>query len=238
MIADLTFSMSCCYNIRMYTGHKVLILSLALSAMLPSAMLPSAIIVPVNFALFAQDGGSFTLPPELHRPQYGEAPRFPEDYWIGELGRGDAGEEAYQFARRFVEDLAGGGQAPAHIEAALESLEGLETRNVRIGGGRIEADGSVSFLVRFLGREEALTGEICLRRREQEPGVEVSEISETPEVSETSEVSETPETSERPGVSETSAWYVDDLILDQRRPLGESRYGPGSEDLTPYERFF
>jgi hypothetical protein len=211
---DLTFSMPCCYNIRMYTGDKVLVLSLALSVMLPSAMLPSVIIVPASFALFAQDGGSFTLPPELHRPQYGEAPRFPEDYWIGELGRGDAGEEAYQFARRFLEELAGGGQAPAHIKAAFESLEGLEIRNVRIGGGRIEADGSVSFLVRFLGREEALTGEIFLRKREQEPETEASET------------------------SETSAWYADDLILDQRRPLGESRYGPASADLTPYERFF
>ncbi|MDR2144680.1 MAG: hypothetical protein LBP29_09970 [Treponema sp.] len=186
-------------------GHKVLVLGLAAS---------------LNFALFAQDEGSFTLPAEIHRPQYGEVPRFPEDYWIGELGRGRAGEEAYQFARRFVEDLAGGNseQTPEHIKDSLESLEGFEIRNVRIGGGRIEADGSVSFLVRFLGREEAVTGELFLREREQEP--------------EDAEASEDAET------SVTSVWYPDDLILDQPRPLGESLYGPGNMDLTPYQRFF
>jgi hypothetical protein len=179
----------------MYTGYKVLVLGLALS---------------VGVHLFAQDGGSFTLPPELHRPQYGEAPRFPRDYWIGELGRGDAGEEAYRFALGFVEGLAGGGseQTPEHIKASLEALEGFEIRNVRIGGGRIEADGSVSFLVRFLGREEAVTGELFFRQEQD------------------------------PEDAEGSVWYPDDLILDQRRPLGESRYGPENVDLTPYERFF
>lgn len=174
--------------------HKVLVLSLALS---------------VNAVIFAQNQSSFTLPAEIHRPQYGEAPRFPEDYWIGRLGRGDAGEEAYRFALRFVEELARGGQAPEHMKASLESLDGLEIRSVRIGGGRIEADGSVSFLVRFLGREDAVTGELFLRR--EEPDAEDAEA---------------------------SAWYTDDLVLDRRRPLGENRYGPGSADLTPYERFF
>lgn len=195
----MTFPLPCCYNTYMRMGHKFLVLSLMAS---------------VNFAVFAQDEGSFTLPAEIHRPQYGEVPRFPEDYWIGELGRGRAGEEAYRFARRFIEDLAGGNneQTPEHIKASFESLEGFEIRNVRIGGGRMEADGSVSFLVRFLGREEAVTGELFLRQREQDP-----EDTET---------------------SETSAWYPDDLILDQRRPLGESLYGPGNMDLTPYERFF
>jgi hypothetical protein len=181
----------------MYTGQKVLfILSLAAST---------------GFALFAQNGGSAALPAEIHRPQYGESPRFPEDYWIGELGRGDAGEEAYRFARQFVESLAAGKteQAPAHIKTSLEALADFEIRNVRIGGGRIEADGSVSFLVRFLGREEAVTGEIFFRQQEQNTES-----------------------------AETEAWYPDDLVLDQKRPLGESRHGPGSEDLTPYERFF
>jgi hypothetical protein len=239
----------------MYMGHKVLILVLGLA-------LP-AVVLPASFVLFAQDGGSFTLPAEIHRPQYGEAPRFPRDYWIGELGRGEAGEEVYRFARRFLEDLAGGNteQTPEHIKASLEPLEGLEIRNVRIGGGRIEPDGSVSFMVRFLGREEAVIGEIFLRQREQPKTVEASETpetsetleaSETPETSEILEVSETLEASEAPEIFETPAipeisasetseiptWYVDDLILDQRRPLGESRYGPESGDLTPYERFF
>jgi hypothetical protein len=182
-------------------GHKVLVLIAVLSA--SSAL-------SANFTLFAQDEGSFTLPAEIHRPQYGEAPRFPTDYWIGELGRGEAGEEAYQFARRFVRELAEGGneQTPEHIKASLESLEGFEIRNIRIGGGRIEVDGSISFLVRFLGREEAVTGEIFLRQEQD------------------------------PEDAEASVWYLDDLILDQKRPMGENRYGPGNVDLTPYERFF
>jgi hypothetical protein len=184
----------------MYTGHKVLVLGLLLSA---------GVAGPTGVVLFAQEGGSLVLPAEVRRPQYGEAPRFPEDYWIGKLGRGEAGEEAYRFARQSAEAIAGGRQIPEHIKSSLASLEGLEIRNVRIGGGRMEADGSVSFLVRFLGREEAVTGEIFLGRREQD--------SED---------------------AETAGWYLDDLILDQRRPLGENRYGPESGDLTPYERFF
>ncbi|MDR2049534.1 MAG: hypothetical protein LBP69_08780 [Treponema sp.] len=194
----------------MCTGYKILVLSL---------------VVSVSFTLFAQDEGSFTLPAEIHRPQYGEVPRFPEDYWIGELGRGGAGEEAYQFARRFIEDLAGGNseQTPKHIKDSFESLEGFEIRNVRIGGGRVEADGSVSFLVRFLGREEAVTGELFLRQREQNP----------------EDKEQNPEDGEQDSEDgETSVWYPDDLILDQRRPLGENLYGPGNVDLTPYERFF
>ncbi|MDR1507831.1 MAG: hypothetical protein LBI67_12085 [Treponema sp.] len=168
--------------------------------------------VQLSVPLFAQSDGSPAFPVELQQPRYGEAPRFPADYWIGELGRGEAGEEAYQFARRAAGRLADGNgeDLPEHAKQLLQSLADMEIRNARIGGGRTEADGSVSFMVRFLGREAVVTGEMFLRRSNQVSGEN----------------------------AEMSAWYLDDLILDQRRPLNEGRFGPGSTDMTPYERFF
>lgn len=112
-------------------------------------------------ALFVQN----SLPVELLRPQQGEAPRFPKDYQIGELGRGEAGEEAFQAARRLLSSLIyeNGADMLPHIKESLEAVRGMEIRLIRIGGGRNEADGSASFMIRFLGRTEAIAGECYLR---------------------------------------------------------------------------
>jgi len=106
----------------------------------------------------AQETDSFAggaVPESVRRPLGGDAARYPRDTVIGELGQGDAPEDAWQAARNYLAALAAG------EEKALD-LEPLGPFHYRLGGGRVEADGSVSFLVRFLGRETSMAGELYL----------------------------------------------------------------------------
>ena len=170
-------------------------------------------------------GGISSLPPELLRPRYGEEPRFPQDYVIGALGRGDASEESYRYARQIAAGLASGNGRTEGVEfseqkrlSVLRTIAGLGTRSWRVGGGRVEPDGSVSYLIRFLGRENSVTGELYLRREEFNP---VSEPELEPE-------------KEGNGFF----WRVDDILLESPRKLSEGKYSPGGADMSAYERFF
>ncbi|MDR1143940.1 MAG: hypothetical protein LBK77_06965 [Spirochaetaceae bacterium] len=125
--------------------------------------------IPAAFAQ-APGGELSAILLDILRPQYGEESRFPRDYVIGELGRGGASEESYQAARRIMAGLVSGNAAPVLADlpggkraAVLDSIRALGPRAWRIGGGRNEPDGSVSFLIRFLGREQSITGELYLR---------------------------------------------------------------------------
>ena len=152
-----------------------------------------------------------TIPDALRRPQTGESPRYPQDVVIGELGRGQAPEEAYRFARGLLAALAAGNSGspaladapPALIESHIRDIGSLDgPRNARIGGGRVEADWNVSFLVRIVGREESVTGELFVRRTEN-----------------------------------TGQWFFDDIVLEERRSLTEIR-DSHRFIFSPYERFF
>ena len=118
----------------------------------------------------AQDDWTM-LPYALRRPQRGEALRYPSDTVIGDLGRGDVGDGAYRAAMRFLTALIEQDRE-ASILAALDAsvldeilgaLEPLATLKFRLGSGRNEEDGSVSFLVRLLGSEQWISGELYLR---------------------------------------------------------------------------
>jgi hypothetical protein len=148
------------------------------------------------------------VPEALRRPERGEAPRYPDDLVIGELGEGGAPVEAYRFAQEILSALTRGrNDAPVLqrsfspiTESGFEEINGINTRAYRIGGGRYEPDGSVSFLVRFIGRTESITGELFVRL-------------------------------------ETTSWLLDDLILEEKSPLSEIR-DDYRYDFSPYERFF
>jgi hypothetical protein len=163
--------------------------------------------------LFAQDaetaapqGG--TIPEALLQPQRGEAPRYPRDVVIGDLGQGDVPQGAYLFARRLLSALL----TESRSSPPLSSLEGdfldeifaklgeINPRVYHLGGGREEPDGSISFLFRFIGREQGISGELYLR-------------------------------------SEEERWELDDLIPEEPRDLlpGTDNY---QYDFSPYERFF
>ncbi|MDR2103767.1 MAG: hypothetical protein LBP42_06680 [Treponema sp.] len=150
-----------------------------------------------------------TIPAILLQPQRGEAPRYPRDVVIGELGPGDASEGAYLFARRLLSGLLteSRGSPPLSsldgdfLEEIFAKLREINPRVYHLGGGREEPDGSISFLFRFIGREQGISGELYLRP------------------------------------SEDGRWELDDLIPEDPRDLlpGADDY---HYDFSPYERFF
>jgi hypothetical protein len=156
----------------------------------------------------AQEEARSTLPDILKRPQRGEAPRYPRDAVIGELGRGGAREGAYTFARNLLRDLLRGERDspfladfdPETLEEFLSLFKDMGAEKYRIGGGREEPDGSTSFLVRFLGPEQGAAGELYLRIEEDQ-------------------------------------WRLDDLMLDELQDISGNS-GARQFDFAPYERFF
>ncbi|MCL2380382.1 MAG: hypothetical protein FWC64_02175 [Treponema sp.] len=113
-----------------------------------------------------------TVPEALRRPQRDEAVRLPQDIVIGELGQGQAPQGAYRFARDIVSALAAGNSEAAVLAALpqaliaghIQEIGGIDPASYRVGGGRTEADGTISFLIRFLGREESITGELFVQQ--------------------------------------------------------------------------
>jgi hypothetical protein len=111
---------------------------------------------------------------------------------------------------------------PAAREELLSSLKEIQPRTYRVGEGREEADGSCSFLVRFLGREQGIAGELYLRFREPQP-----EAGDSEEAAPAAE----------PSPPERGAWVLDDLLLEEKHTLGEIVEEP-LFDLPPYERLY
>ncbi|MDR3122857.1 MAG: hypothetical protein LBU16_03650 [Treponema sp.] len=112
------------------------------------------------------------IPEALRQPQRGdETPRYPRDAVIGELGRGLATEDAYRYARNLLQGALSlnresallVGTSPSQLEELFAGLETLGPQQYRLGGGREEADGSTSFLFRFIGRDMSMAGELYIR---------------------------------------------------------------------------
>ena len=124
----------------------------------------------VATGLAAQDDWTI-LPDALRRPQQGEALRYPSDTVIGDLGQGAVEDGAYRTATRFLTALMENDREPSILAALdasfldelLGTLEPLAALKFRLGGGRNEEDGSVSFLIRLIGSEQWISGELYLR---------------------------------------------------------------------------
>lgn len=118
------------------------------------------------------DNNSQTIPETLRRPERGETPRYPRDVVIGVLGQGQSPDDAYKYAQDLLSTLLAGTRDAQIVtdnstvltESLLDQLGSIEPQSYRIGSGRIEEDGSVSYLVRFLGQNESITGELFLRQ--------------------------------------------------------------------------
>ena len=179
---------------------------------------------------FTRDTQSQTIPEALRRPEMGEALRYPKDVVIGELGQGESPDMAYLFAKALLSALIAGdadapelaGSGAVITENLKEEIYGIEPRSYHLGGGRIEADGSVSFLVRFLGREESITGEMYITNAVN-PALDESEGTAD------ADPASAPVPEEK--------WLLDDLVLEEKRPLSEIR-DSYRYDFTPYERFY
>ena len=158
-----------------------------------------------------------TVPDILRRPERGEAPRYPKDLIIGELGQGEAPEGAYRFAQNLLSAMTQGrrdaavlsGSGYSFPEGFFDELRSIRPGSYRLGGGRMEPDGSVSFLVRFIGAQESITGELFIRQ---------------------------PDSGDAES-SKQGRWLLDDIILEGKRPLSELR-DSYRYDFSPYERFY
>ena len=206
------------------------------------------------------------------RPRRDEAPRYPIDTVIGAIGQGQASKEAYELARKTAAALlAGNMNAPVlssvnkvFLEDCMAKLKDINPQSFRLGSGREEPDGSFSFLVRFTGREEGITGELFVRFEERRPKAETpppvseAEVKPTSSQSEDSQ-SEDPESAEFEPEHEKSVpvpaakpvqipskntpaqkiWYFEDLILEEPRSREEeNKENRHRFDFSPYERFY
>jgi hypothetical protein len=164
-----------------------------------------------------------TIPELLRQPQRGEAPRYPVDMIIGSLERGDVPAAAYTCAREVMGALVAKNREAAvfssmnneDLEKIFSDLGKISPQKFRLGKGREEADEAVSFLVRFMGREKGMVGELYVRLvvpPEEEGAAAVQD-------------------------QKGAIWRLDDLILEEERGLDEV-VEDRSFDLPPYERFF
>jgi hypothetical protein len=127
---------------------------------------------------------------------------------IGEMGKGEASEEAYRFARAVLsaflysntDAAALSGAGPLLVEDVQKALKEINPTKFRIGGGREEDDGYTSFLFRFLGREQGIAGELYIRNQEEK-------------------------------------WLFDDILIEDPHDT-TGQLEPYAYDFTPYERFF
>ena len=172
-----------------------------------------------------RDGGLSrgSVPEVVIRPGRGESPRYPEDTVIGELGRGSASEASFFYANSIGTGfLSGRLDHPALtsidrliLESYFSALRAISPLSFRIGGGREEADGAVSFLIRFIGRDQGITGELYIRyvtrQIEGEDGAPRS----------------------------AGSWVFEDLLLDEAaRVETANQENNNRNDFYPYERLY
>jgi len=164
-----------------------------------------------------------SIPEELLRPKQGEAPHFPVDMVIGELGQGKASDAAYSFAKSIASGLISANMEHpglAGINAALREnfltvLEEISPRSYRLGGGREEADGAISFLIRFIGKDQGITGELYIRYLTKQTEGADGEI------------------------KTTGRWIFEELLLEEARDREvEQKESIYRADFYPYERFY
>jgi hypothetical protein len=213
-----------------------------------------------------------SIPEELLRPKRGEEARFPVDTVIGELGQGEAPLAAYSLAKTIAAGLISANKEHpglAGISAALKDeyfsvLEEVYPRSYRLGGGREEADGAVSFMVRLIGKDLGVTGELFVRYVTRQIVVENKEAenketenkeTENKEAVNMETVNMETENNEAPvehivkeeieeeikviEYKTVGSWRFDDLILEEAKSHEEEeRDSLQRFDFSPYERFF
>jgi hypothetical protein len=179
-----------------------------------------------SFIAQGQDRGS--IPEELLRPKWGESPRYPADIVIGDLGQGKVSAAAYSYANSIASALLSRQRGHPSLSAVnsvlldnyFKTLGGVSPVSFRLGGGREEADGAISFLIRYIGRDYGLTGELYIRYRSRQIQGEDGEI------------------------TQTGNWVFDDLLFEEKKNREEEfqeslqRADKHRYNYLPYERFF
>jgi hypothetical protein len=187
--------------------------------------------------VLAQGESRGSIPEELFRPRRDEAPRYPIDTVIGELGQGTASNAAFSFANSIAEGFLSGQMRHSALsqinsvlrENYLSQLENIEPQSFRLGGGREEADGAISFLIRFIGKEYGITGELYIRFVTREIENNDEEASVTAEAT----------TAVATSVVTGGNWVFEDLLLEDAKSREvEQQESASRYDFLPYERFF
>jgi len=177
------------------------------------------------FTAHGQDRRS--IPEELLRPRWGESPRYPADVVIGDLGQGRASAAAYSQANSIASALLSrqrghpslAGVSPDLLDSYFLTLGKTSPYTYRIGGGKEEADGAFSFLIRYIGRDYGVTGELYVRLTRQVK-------------------------SEDGGTAQAGIWVFDDLMLEEVKSREDeqreaiNRAEKRRLDYLPYERFY
>jgi len=123
----------------------------------------------ISFIVYGQDRRS--IPEELLRPRWGESPRYPADVVIGDLGQGRASPAAYSYANSVAAALLSRQRGhpslaavkPGLLDGYFSTIGRVSPYTYRLGGGKEEADGAFSFLIRYVGRDYGVTGELYVR---------------------------------------------------------------------------
>jgi hypothetical protein len=180
-------------------------------------------IIALAAPLAAQEPGG--IPEAVTRPVRGEEARYPRDTVIGDLGPGEAPDDAYRVARNILAAMLQGNHesplfadfGPTRLAEILSAVEATHPEKYRIGGGRVMPDGSASFLFRFAGREQGIAGELYLRRPRPPAAAEAAD--------------------DAPPPAPSGPWRFDDMLLDEVHDT-QVRREVYPYDFTPYERFY
>jgi len=201
--------------------------------------------------LFAQTGSGAddvlqrgSIPEELLRPRREEPLRYPVDMVIGPLGPGRASRETYEFARRVAAALLAGdtnAQILASVnrvflEGYMAALNVVHPRSFRLGGGQNSPDGSTSFLVRFIGRDHGITGELFVRLEERQIAAPAPPPA-SPYESYYGEEEPPPAPPPAP-VRVERVWVFDDLVLESPRSREEENRERQRFAPSIYHRLF
>jgi hypothetical protein len=177
----------------------------------------------LSLIIHAQEGdfARGSIPAELLRPVRGEAPRYPVDMVIGVLGQGNSSDDAYSFANSVARGLITrnintpvlSGVNSSLLNNYFTLLAAVDPRSYRLGGGREQADGSVSYMIRFIGRNQAITGELYIRY-----------------------ITQAPDNAKE--AANKNEWIFEELILEEAKSREEEKKSSHRYDFLPYERFF
>ena len=168
-----------------------------------------------------------SIPDELMMPRRGESPRYPIDTVIGELGQGSASARAYSFANSIAAGFLSGKTEHPSLDSInsvlrenyLSALDIIDPFSFRLGSGRNEPDGAVSFMIRFIGRDQGITGELFVRFISKQ----IQQVDE--------------ETNAE--INSEGNWIFEELILEEAKNHdAEPRDSFQHFDFSPYERFF
>jgi hypothetical protein len=133
-----------------------------------ACLLPVPVIEAQNTAQAPVPASS--IPPQALRPAPDASLIYARDVVIGDMGQGTAPDGSYPVAREALDALLKSQKATGLLKNVASSrlsqissaFEEAKPTSWRIGGGKVQDDGSVSFLFRFLGPGLGVSGEIYL----------------------------------------------------------------------------